>query len=183
MQGGDRMYHRKYGKTTLSGWLNMELSQSSVALALFGGALLASLGIVCRAMTGSPYRVILELGVGELIPPVWLMTLLWTASFFLVGAATGFVLGYRMQGSREEKYKGGMYAILLCALELTWYPTLFGAALVFVSTLICLCILMASIAATVSFFRVSSFAGTILVFHDVWLAYMLMLNIAVLFHA
>ncbi len=177
------MYHRKYGKTTISGWLNMELAQSNIFLSLLGGALLASLGIVCRALTGSPYRVLLELGVGELVPPVWLMTLLWTVSFFTVGFATGFVLGYRMQGSREAKYKGGMFAILLCALELIWYPTLFGASLVFVSVLLCLCILVASITATVSFFRVSSFAGLLMVLHDVWLSYMLMLSIAVLFHA
>ena len=177
------MYHRKYGRITPAAWLSCEMEQSNPFVMLTVGVLLTVAGILVRVEVGSPYRTILELGIDEIIPPAWLMASIWALSFFIVGCAGGFVFGYRTAGQSVEKYKGCMYFVLLCVLELCWYPTLFGANLVFLSVLLCLLILCISLFTTFCFYRVTSFAGMLLLFHDVWLVYMLLLNFAVLFQS
>ena len=177
------MYKKKYGKITVNAWLGSEMERSNPFLMITCGILLTIGGILIRAFVGSPYRSILELGIKDIVPPAWLMTLLWSLSFFIIGAAAGFVLGYRMGGCDGEKYKGCMLFVMLVVLELCWYPTLFGAQLIFLSVLESILILCLSIAVTLSFYRVSKFAGMILLLHSIWLIYMLILNFAILFRA
>lgn len=175
------LHKKKYGKMTVNAWLNCEMERSNPYVMLAIGVLLVALGILVRAFTGSPYQAILAMNIREMIPPVWLMTLLWSVALFTVGSAAGFVLAYRAGGCEVEKYKGCMFFVLLAVLELLWYPTFFGAHLVFVSVLEAILILCLSIAVTASFYRVTKFAGMLLFLHDVWLVYMLILNFAVLF--
>ena len=147
------------------------------------GTLLTVAGILVHIGVGSPYRTILELGIKDMIPPAWLMSAIWTLSFFIVGCAGGFVIAYRTPTKSLEKYKGCMYFVLLCVMELCWYPVLFGKGLVFLSALLCVLILCLSLVTTFCFYRVTGFSGMLLLFHDVWLIYMLLLNFAVLFRA
>lgn len=175
------MYKKKYGKMTGSAWLNMEMKQTRPALMLaLGGAMLAG-GMAVRFAVGSPHLLLLSLNAHTIVPPVWLMTLLWSVSFFVIGAAAGFVLGYRVGGCEIDKYKGGMLFVLLAVLELCWYPTFFGACMIFLSALETVVILCLSVGVTFCFYRVSKFAGVLLLMHDVWLVYMLILNFAILF--
>ena len=177
------MYKKKYGRMTVNAWLNSELERSNPILMIAIGFLLVISAILVRAFVGSPYRTMMELGISDLVPPVWLMTFLWSVSFFTIGSAAGFVLGYRIRGCDGEKYKGCMLFVVLAVLELCWYPTLFGANLVFLSVLEAVLILCLSVAVTYSFYRISKFAGMILLFHDIWLIYMLILNFSILFQS
>ncbi len=177
------MYKKRYGKITVGAWLNMEMNRTRPILMLLIGGLMAIGGIAVRMAVGSPHVMMLALDIGDLVPPVWVMMLLWSVSFFVIGAAAGFVLGIREGGCEVDKYKGGMLFVLLGVLELCWYPTLFGAGLVFLSVLESMLILCLSVGVTLSFYRVSKLAGMLLLFHCVWLCYMLILNFAVLFRA
>ena len=177
------MHKKKYGKITVSAWLNLELSQSSPALMLLVGFGLLIASVVVQVRVGSPYPVILALGVKSIFPPVWIMSMIRALSFLTVGCAAGFALGYRETGCQGEKYKGGMFFVLLAVLELLWYPTLFGSSWVFLSALESVLILCLSVCVTICFYRVTKFAGMILLLHDVWLIYLLILNFAILFHA
>lgn len=176
------MHKKKYGKMTVNAWLNCELEQTNCMIGVAFGVVLTVCAILVRVWVGSPYRTILELGINDITPPVWVMTLLWTAAFFVNGCAAGMILAYRRGGNDADKYKGGLYFVLLSALELVWYPTLFASNLVFISVLECILILCLSVAATLTFYRVTKLCGMILLFHDVWLIYMLILNFAVLIH-
>ncbi len=175
------MRHKKYGKITLSAWWNLEMEQTNPVLMLFVGMLLMLASIALRFYVGSPYRVILELGIKEYLPPVWLLTFLRTLSFLFIGFAAGFTLGYREKGVQGEKYKGGMFFVLLCVVELLWYPTLFGASLLFLSLFEMLLALFLSVITSVCFYRVSRFSGTILLLHCLWLGYLTFLHIGLLF--
>lgn len=175
------MYKKKYGKITVNAWLNMEMNQSSLAMTVVVGILLMTAGLVVRFVTGSPHMMLLALDVGDMVPPVWLMGLLWSVSFLVIGCAAGFILAYRGSGCEVEKYKGGMLFVLLAVLELCWYPTFFGAGLIFLSALESVLILCFSIGVTFCFYRVSKLGGMLILFHDVWLIYMLILNFAVFF--
>lgn len=177
------MYKKKYGRMTVSAWLNSEMEQSKPIVMILFGVLVFVIGWVVRFSVGAPYRMMLELGIGEIVPPVWLMALLWSMAFFTVGCAIGFVLCYREHGYPGEKYKGCMLAILLIVLEMLWYPIFFSAGLVFFSVLLSFLILCLSVAVTSCFYRVTKFAGMILLLHDIWLLYMVFLNCFVLFQS
>lgn len=179
--GGAVLFKKKYGKITVSAWLNIEMKQSSLGLSIFVGALLMGGGFVVRFLTGSPHMTLLALHVGNIVPPVWLMGLLWSITFFTIGCAAGFILGYRDRGCEVEKYKGGMLFVLLAVLELCWYPTFFGAGLYFLSVLESILILCLAVGVTFCFYRVSKLGGMLILFHDIWLIYMLILNFAVFF--
>ncbi len=175
------MYKKQYGRMTVSAWLNCEMDRTNPLVMILLGVMLAVGGILVRAFVGGPHRALLELGIERLIPPVWLMAVLWTVALFTVGCAAGFVLGMRSGGYDGERYKGCMFFVLLAALELCWYPTFFGAGLYFLSVLESILILCFSLAVTFCFYRVSKFAGMLFFFHDVWLIYMLILNFAAFF--
>ena len=167
---------------TVGAWLGSELERSNIIVIILIGGLAAVAGILVRIWVGSPYPSILELGIGEITPPAWIMTFLWTLAFFINGCAAGCVLSYRVGGCETEKYKGCLYFLLLCVVELLWYPTLFGSHLVFFSLLESILILCLYVITTLIFYRVTKFAGMLLLLHDVWLIYMLIMNFAVLFH-
>jgi len=173
------LHKKKYGKMTVSAWLGTELEHTNCLVAVLFGILLTVCAIMVRVWVGSPYRSMLELGIGEITPPVWLMTILWTLAFFINGCACGFVFAYRLRNCETEKYKGCFYFLLLAILELLWYPTLFGNQWVFLSILESILILCMSVATTVVFYRVTKLAGMLLLLHDIWLIYMLILNFAV----
>ena len=74
LAGGAVLHHRKYGKLTVGAWLGLEMEQSHPAVMLAGGVLMTLGGILIRFFAGSPYMTVLALGIGDLVPPVWLMT-------------------------------------------------------------------------------------------------------------
>ncbi|MBE6530131.1 MAG: hypothetical protein E7680_06015 [Ruminococcaceae bacterium] len=170
------MFGKKKWKMTARAWISQETAQTSLILTLIVGVLTLLCFVFVRVLCGAPYRIMLELGISDLIPPVWLFTLLQAIAFFIIGCAAGFVLGFRPSCCMAEKYKGGMLFVLTAAVELCWYPLLFVGGLVLLSLLQSLLSLALAILTTVSFFRVSRFAGWIFVLHDVWLFYLLVLT-------
>lgn len=177
------LYKKQYGRMTVRAWLNMEMENSHPAFMVGGGILLLIAGLIVRFSVGGPYRVMMELGIADVVPPVWLMGILWSLSLFLIGCAAGFVLAYRPRGCEAEKYKGCMLFILLSVLELCWYPAFFGAGLVFVSVLMSLLILCLSVWITGCFYRVTKLGGMLLLLHSVWLIYMVILHFIIFFRA
>ncbi|MBR2927125.1 MAG: tryptophan-rich sensory protein [Clostridia bacterium] len=175
------MYKKRYGRVTVRAWLTMELEQSNPIVMLIFGALMLFAGLAVRFVAGTPYRMLLETGIGDFVPPAFLMCVAWSLSFFIIGCAAGFILMYRLGGCDAEKYKGCMFFVLLAVLELLWYPTFFAKGWVFLSILECILILCLAICITGCFYRVSKFAGMLFLLHDIWLIYMLILNFAVFF--
>lgn len=166
---------------TVRAWLNSEMDCASAPLTVGAGILLLIAGLIVRFKVGSPYRVMMEMGIGDIVPPVWLMGLLWSLALFLIGCAGGFVLGYRRGGCSIEKYKGCMIFVLLSALELVWYYVFFSKSLVFLSVLLSIAIFFLSLWITALFYRVTKFAGMIFLLHDIWLIYMVILNFTIFF--
>lgn len=175
------MYKRKYGKMTSAAWLNAELEQSSSFLTVLLGVLMTVAYFVVRWLTGSPYQKMLELGIADMMPPVWFFSLLQLFGFLTVGCAAGLVLGWRTSDCAAEKYKGCLLFVLMAAVELCWYPTLFGGGLLFLCLLEAILMTALCICVTVCFFRISTLAGILLTCHSVWLLYLLIFTCAVFF--
>ena len=168
---------------TPSAWLRMEMESSWPIGMVIAGALSMAAAITVRCAIGSPYAALLELNASDVASPTWLWMTFWIFSFFITGAAAGFILGYRAHGQDLEKYKGCLLYLVLQILELCWYPVLFGARLVLVGTLLSIVLLMLSVWVTGCFCRVSKLGGILFILHDIWLVYLLILNFAILFHA
>ena len=183
MKGVLFMYRKGYGRMTLAGWLHLELENCNAVAGLVCGALVALGGLLLKLFSGSPYPTLLALGIGEVTPPVWIMVLLWTVSLFTVGASMGLVLSYRERGRDCEKYRAGMFFLLLLVLEFLWYPVFFGAMLVFLSALLSILILCCAVVLTVLSARINRLITGVLVLHDLWLIYLLIFNFAVLFRS
>ncbi len=175
------MYKRKYGRMTSSAWLNSELEQSSCFLTVFCGVLMTVAYFIIRWLTGSPYRKMLELGLAEMMPPVWLFSLLQLLGLLSIGCAAGLVLGWRDKSCAVDKYKGCLFFVLLAAIELCWYPTLFGGGILFLCVIEAVLMLFLSIFVAVCFFRISGLSGILLSLHSVWLLYLLVFTCAVFF--
>lgn len=170
------MFGKRPLKITARAWLSQQTAQTSLILTLIVGGVTLLCYLFVRFLCGAPYRMMLELAISDIVPPVWLFTLLQAVAFFTAGCAAGFVLGYRPVCCLAAKYKGGMLFVLAAAVELCWYPFLFIGGLVVVTLLQSILALALAILTTVSFFRVSSFAGWIFAFHSVWLLYILILS-------
>lgn len=170
------MFGKKRWGMTARAWLSQEIAQTNLILALIVGGLTLICYLFVRFLCGTPYRMMLELGISDLIPPVWLFTLFQSLGFFCAGCAAGFVLGFRPSCCFAEKYKGGMLFVLAAAVELCWYPLVFVGGLVVFALLQSILALALAVWTTVSFFRVSRLAGWVELLHSVWLLYLLILS-------
>ena len=166
---------------TSAAWLNTELEQSSLFLTVFVGILVTVAYFIIRWLSGSPYRMMLELGIADIMPPVWLFSLLQLLGFLTVGCAAGLVLGWRDASCTVDKYKCCLFFVLMAFIEKCWYPTLFGGGLVFLAVLEALALVFLSICVAVCFFRISGLSGILLSLHSVWLVYILIFTCAVFF--
>ena len=170
------MFGKRNCKITARAWLSQQTAQTNLIFAPIAGVVTLLCYIFVRAVCGAPYRIMLELGISDLIPPVWFFTLLQAVAFFTAGCAAGFVLGYRPLCCLAEKYKGGMLFVLTAAVKLCWYPLLFVGGMVLLSLLQSILALALAVVTTITFFRVSRFAGWIFVLHDIWLFYLFILS-------
>lgn len=175
------MYKKKYGRMTSAAWINDELDQSSLVCTLFCGIVLTVAYFVIRSITGSPYRMMLELGISDIMPPVWLFSLLQMLGFLVIGCAAGLVLGWKDSSCAVEKYRGALFFVLMAVIELCWYPTLFGGGLVFLCVLEAVLMTCLSLMVAYSFFRISGLSGILLSLHSIWIIYLLIFTCAVFF--
>ena len=149
-----------------------------------GGGLAAGVALAIRLWAGSPHTLIHALGAGALIPPVWLLGLLWLAGFFLFGCAGGLVLCDRGGGPARSvwRFRGGMYFLLSLFLGLLWYPLLFRAQALWLSWLMLgLCIVMA-VLCLFSWVRVRRICLLFGGLYILWLVFLFFLQLAVNLH-
>jgi tryptophan-rich sensory protein len=137
--------------------------------------------LVIRLIVGPPYRVIAYCNLRGILPPVWLMFLLWSLWYILLGAAFGMVLGCWPGPYEAVKYKGGMLFVLMMALGYIWYPLFFGAAALFFALLVCEAVLVLSVLCAFCFLRVKRAAALVMFAFSAFMIYMVVLNILCLF--
>lgn len=148
---------------------------------LFIPILLVFLGIFTRWVCGSPLSTLHYISAREIVPPTWLMILLFSVSYAVAGFALGSALGNPFCSCGERKYQGAMWFVLALGLGYIWYPIFFCARLFLVSVLICLLCLFSSLCATVCFASVSKISFYLSLAYDLWLLYLMFLNLQIFF--
>ncbi|WP_028647323.1 TspO/MBR family protein [Nocardiopsis sp. CNT312] len=140
------------------------------ALAVTAAALIGALG---AADTADRYT---ELSLPSWAPPSWVFGPVWTVLYALM-AVSGWLVWLRRQTP------GAVVALALFAVQLllnaVWTPLFFAAeqrGLAFVDIVALLTVLTVTL---VLFFRISRFAGALLLPYWAWTAFALVLNLAV----
>lgn len=147
-----------------------------------GGGLTLLAALIVRFWCGSPYPLLHTLQAEEVLPPVWLLGLLWLAGFFLLGALCGAMLG-RMGGGPVQtawRFRGGMYFLLAVMLGLVWYPLLFCAQAMWLSWLVLLLSIAMVVLCTLCWMRVWWLVSVAGIGYLIWQVALLFMQLTVI---
>ena len=151
--------------------------------AIGGGAGLFIGGIV-TVTVGSPLPVLRLLGGGAVLPPLWLMGLLWFMGYALAGAAVGMALPCIGMGAVREAHvwRGLTFLVLEVTFSFAWYSLSFGSFLLFPAWFCLLAGIGAGIICTLSWFRVYRLSCAAVGAVTVWLIYLALCHAIVILH-
>ena len=144
-------------------------------------ALLVFLGVFTRWASGSPIPTLYFVGARDVIPPIWLLVLLFCVFYVIGGIAFGTALGNRLCVYADKKYQGAMWFVICLAIGYAWYPIFFCARLFLVSAGMSAICLFCAICATICFASVSKLSFFLALAYDCWLLYLFLLNMKVFF--
>lgn len=151
-----------------------------LSAAFLCGILCAGAGMLTRFWAGSPYGGLHQMGISEIVPPVWLMSLLWLLWYFALGAVCGAVLAGHGACS-VAAWRGTVFFVLMLGLGLVWYPLFFGRQAVGLCLLITVLLLILCVLCALNWQQLSLVAGAVIYLHGLWLVYMLILQVACVF--
>ncbi len=99
----------------------------SIAVWITGGALVGGALLFCAAM-GSPLPTLHRLMALDILPPVWILSLIWLVGLFTVGAVAADMLTCPRGGRVMEAsvWQGCAWLALSLALTVAWYALLFA---------------------------------------------------------
>ena len=152
--------------------------------ALVGGGLGLVGSIAVATVVGSPLPVLHVLGADAILPPLWILGLLWLMGYALLGAAAGYVLACLFRGSCRDTplWKGLTFWVVEYTLSLAWYCLCFGSFTLFPAGLCLLIGVVAGILCTLSWFRVCRRPALLCGGVTLWLAYLLLCHLVIILH-
>ena len=171
------MAHTFYGVMIVSSKTN---NNNALSCALIVGGIVAVCGICVRLWWGSPNPALTQLGIRHLIPPVWLMGLLWTLWYFALGAALGAVLCVH-GGCSIAAWRGACFFLLMIGVGFLWYPLYFVRQNALLALLVILATLFCAVLCALSWQGIATAAAAVLWLHVLWLLYMLVLQLICIF--
>ncbi len=131
---------------------------------LTGGILLVLIAFWVRKSTRAPYVLLHSTESLALLPPLWLLGVLWFGMYFLLGCAAGQMCAMSALPPPVDvqRFRGGLYFLLLLICSFLWYIWLFDKAAFFWSWLLCGLSVLFSLACGYHWFRVSRRCGLML---------------------
>ncbi len=160
--------------------MNQRNNNRALTCALIVGGLLAFVGMGVRLWCGAPNEGLLQMGIRHLIPPVWLMGLLWTLWYFVLGAALGAVL-CTYGGNCIAAWRGAFFFLLMLFVGYLWYPLFFVRQNPLFALLVLLAVLGCAVLCALQWQGISLAAAGVLWLHVLWLLYMLILQLVCIF--
>jgi len=150
------------------------------ALSVICSIAFVSIALIIRFLTGSPYKIINYCGLRGVIPPVWVMVVMWLFWYVVLGIAFGEVVESKQTRNEASKYKGGMFFVIMMALGYAWYPLFFGSGALFLGLLICEFVFILSTVCTVYFACIDRLSSLFMAMFSFWMLWMIGLNIIAL---
>ncbi len=153
--------------------------------ALIGGGIGGLAVLTVRFVTESPWTVFHRLSAGDILPPLWLLGLLWFAIPILCGLGAG-LLWADIPASGEAGasfWRGCTCLVLSLMCMLAWYALLFGKCSLFFSGL---CLLAAMLCSCLCVLAWKSFSiGAVLLVggNTLWCLALFLMQLGVALHA
>ena len=141
----------------------------------FGAIMLFILAVLIRFLSGSPYRVWLLLNVRQLLPPLWILSLLDGLFLLAMGFACGVIMASRRKSEQYAKYRGGMFFVLLFSLRFAAYPLLFRGAMLEVSLICMILTCIIGLVCSKLFLDTNRLSGVVTVCFFIWNCYLTVL--------
>ena len=153
--------------------------------ALVGGGVTLTAALLTRWAVGSPLPVMHRLEAIRPLPPLWLMSLLWLASFALLGMAIGYLLTCPDGNPRREAlfWRGNTFLVLAVVFSLLWYTLLFGKFYPVPSWCCLLLSVAAALVCAFSWIQVKTAAAVSVLIFALWQGYLILLQLTVLMTA
>jgi tryptophan-rich sensory protein len=158
-----------------------EYDSSDKRVVILAPVLLVLIAIFVRWVSGSPLTTLHYIGARGIVPPTWLMVLLFSISYAAAGMSFGIALGNKFYCCGEKKYQGAMWFCICLAIGYAWYPIFFCARLFLVSLIMSALCLFSGICATICFAYVSNISLIFSIVYDALLIYLTFLNMQIFF--
>ena len=151
---------------------------------LIGAGLLLTCAMLTRWSVGSPVLLLHKLNASAILPPMWLMSLLWLGFYVLWGAAFGELLSCLPENPAREVYiwRGSTFAVLAVVFSLVWYTLLFGKYYLVPSWLCLLISALASCVCGYSWCRVVKWTSVIAFLFAIWNICLFFLQFSIILH-
>ena len=164
--------------------INRMDNRRKIGLTVGGGLGLIG-GIALRCAAGSPLPVLRLIGADTLLPPLWLVGVLWLAGYALAGGAAGYLSACPVVGGRRAVllWRGGTFLALSIGLSFCWYSCLFGAFHLLLSWV---CLVMSvgfALLCTLSWWRVNSICAIAVGLLTIWLLCLVLFQFVLLLRA
>lgn len=181
---GSRIYFQK-PKGVCCVKMTNHLGKAHKTCALVGGGLGLLSSIIVASAVGSPLPVLRVLGADAILPPIWLMGLLWLAGYALLGAAAGYVLACLSGGPCHDTplWKGLTFWVVEFIFPFVWYCLSFGPCLLFRAGICLLIGVAAGVVCTLSWFRVYRLPALLCGGVTLWMLYLLLCHLVVVLHS
>ncbi len=151
---------------------------------LIGGGAGLLTAVSLRATVGSPLPVLRLLDAGAILPPLWIMGLLWIAAYAVAGGAAGYILACGSGGSHGDslRWRGMTFLVVEVTFSYAWYSLLFGSFLPFPAW-ICLALAVAAGGlCAISWMPVQKLSALASAGVTLWLLCLLLTHLAVILH-
>lgn len=152
-----------------------QLRMSFVRWALVTVPMIELLGIASGQIAGSGYgnSWFAALLKPDFMPPGWVFGVVWPILYGLIGLSLAFILAAR--GARGRAVALTLFSVAFL-LNLVWSPLFFDAHQVIGGLVVLAVMFVLTVATTISFFRIRSVAGLLLVPYLGWLIFAGLLN-------
>ena len=150
---------------------------------LIGAFAMMVAGWLTRSVCGSPNQQGIMLQFGDQIPPVWVMTVLWTLWYLILGGMVGGIMSDRRENGWEAvcRYRGALLFLCMAFLGFLWYPVFFVCARFFVAAIMLLLVLACCGGCAWFYAKASRLVGGVLLVHAVFLLWLLVINVKIAF--
>ena len=152
--------------------------------ALIGGGTGFAGGICLTAAVGSPLPILRLLGADALLPPLWIMGLLWLAGYVLLGAAAGYALACSTGGPYGEAplWRGLTFLVAEVTFSFAWYSLSFGSFLLFPAWICLLLGVAAGVTCLLSWYALYRLPAYVCGGVTLWLLCMAIYHVVVILH-
>lgn len=151
---------------------------------LVGGGVGLIGGISVAAIVGSPLPILRLLGADALLPPLWIMGILWLAGYILLGAAAGYALACPVGGPYGEVplWRGLTFLVAEVTFSFAWYSLSFSSFLLFPAW-ICLALgVAAGVMCMLSWYGLHRVASLVCGGVTLWFLYLAICHLIVILH-